>query len=457
MSSVLVPGPPPVLVRAPYRFPPVTRLDAVLAADLPGCPTAFTAVQFDAGIRSEPTSLAGLSHLLAAVLREGAGTLPAEEFAPVLEGLGATWSTTIGDDSLIVSATAPADTVLRVLDHVSRAARFPSFEGGRVARLRDAQSAQVEARWARPGTAAAEALGRVLYRTGRPTVAPHGTTRTLRGLSEQVLRDHHGALLASGPRVVLVGDLRRIALDRVAQAAAQLVPRQPVHPAAGPVGALPYTPPEARTPAGRDIVVVDRPGAAQAVIRVAHHVPLVARSQHSALAIAVHVLGGTVHSRLTRDLRDDRGLVYAVHAALQLTQDTGVFGVATQTTPRHAGTVVARVLDRIAELREHGVSEGELKSSVNLLIGRLPIGFHTPGAVGLALCALASAGATDEFHTRRYADLAGLVPGEVGDAAREFLSTDRPAVVIEGDASLVVPSLEAAGLGPVRIDALGHA
>ncbi|MFI9330494.1 M16 family metallopeptidase [Kitasatospora sp. NPDC052868] len=457
MSPVLVPGPPPVLVRAPYRFPPVTRLDAVLAADLPGCPTAFTAVQFDAGIRSEPPSRAGLSHLLAAVLREGTGALPAEEFAPVLEELGTTWTTTIGDDSLIMSATAPVDTVLQVLELVARATRAPSYEDGRVARLRDAQSAQVEANWVRPGTAAAEALGRVLYRTGRPTILPHGTTRTLRGLSGQVLRDHHGALLASGPRVVLVGDLRRIALGRAAEAAAQLVPRQPVHPAGRSVGAFPYTPPEPRIPDGRDIVVVDRPGTEQAVIRMAHHLPLVARSQHSALAIAVHVLGGTARSRLTRDLRDDHGLVYAVHATLQFTHDTGVFGVATQTTPRHSGAVVARVLARIAELRESGVNEGELRNSIDLIIGRLPIDFHTPGAVGLALCALASTGATDEFHTQRYTELADLVPGDVGDAAREFLSTERLAVVIEGDASLVVPSIEAAGLGSVRIDTLGHA
>ncbi|MFB7472587.1 M16 family metallopeptidase [Kitasatospora sp. NPDC056184] len=457
MSPFLVPGPPPVPVRAPYQFPPVTRSGAVLAADLPGCPTAFAAVQFDAGIRSEPTSRAGLGHLLAAVLREGPGTRPAEEFASALEGLGAAWTTTLGEDSLLLSATAPADTVLQVLEQVARAARFPSFEDGPVARLRDAQSAQVRANWARPGTAAAEALGRALYRTGRPTVLPHGTTRTLGGLSAQVLRDHHGALLASGPRVVLVGDLRRIALDRAAGTAARLVPRPPDRQAAEPVGAPPSTPPEPRTPAGRDIVVVDRPGAAQAVIRVAHHLPLVARSEHSALAIAVHVLGGTVHSRLTRDLRDDRGLVYAVHAALQLTRDTGVFGVATQSAPRHAGTVVARVLDRIDELREHGVGEGELASSVDLVTGRLPIDLHTPRAVGLALCALASTGAADAFHTRRHAELAGLVPGEVRDAAREFLGTERSAVVVEGDASSVVPALDAAGLGPVRLDALGHA
>ncbi|MDH6123601.1 pitrilysin family protein [Kitasatospora sp. GP82] len=447
MRAELIPGPPAAGIGRPYIFPEVIRRGGLLAADLPGCPTAYAALLFDHGIFHEPTGKEGLLQLLFAVLREGGERLGRDELAFELEGLGATWFTTVGDDFVQVATVAPTASITEAVRIISETVRRPRLAAEAVARVRDNQVSALATNWSNPGRRQTEALARALYRTGRQTVLPGGTTASLSSISARVLGEYHQQHIAEAGRLVLAGDIDGIDLDEVAT----LSPVERIPPAASTPRAVP------REAMGRDIVVVNRPGAVGARITLAHHVPLNSGSLHSGLTVATHILGGTTHSRLTRELRDRRGHVYAVNAGLQLSSCTGVFSVSTQTAIETAGEVVKTVFHEIESMRLEGVTPEELKSTLVLLTGQFPITYLTPQAVGMALGGMASIGARDDFYTQKYRELASLDRAAVNEAARNHLSSSDLTVVVEGPAPQLTEILSSAELGPVRIDNEGVA
>ncbi|MFI9719959.1 M16 family metallopeptidase [Streptomyces sp. NPDC052396] len=447
MRVDLKPGPPATRVARPYVFPEVIRRGPLIAADLPGCPIGYAALLFDHGVLHEPAGKEGVLQLLFAAVREGGERLGRDELAFELEGMGATWSTTVGDDFVLVATVAPTAALVPAVRAIAETVRRPRLAADAVDRIRDGQVSALAANWSNPGRRQEAALARALYRSGRQAVPLRGTVASVGSISPGFLGEYHRQHIAGTGRLVLAGDLAGIDLDTIAEAGA--ASGEAV--AAGAPRSVP------RPAVGRDLVVVDRPGAVGARIALAHHVPVDAGSVHAPLTVACHVLGGTTHSRLTRELRDRRGQVYEVSAGLQLTSRSGVFSVRTQTSAGAAGEVVATVLQEIEALRRGGVTADEFEAARALLTGQFPIAFLTPQAVGIALAALASLGATDDFHSRKYRELASLDRTSVNEAAKNQLSSSDLTVVVEGEAGPLLASLNSAGLVPVGTDDGGRA
>ncbi|TQF04044.1 insulinase family protein [Kitasatospora acidiphila] len=453
MHVDLKPGPPATRVARPYVFPEVIRRGPLIAADLPGCPIGYAALLFDHGVLHEPAGKEGVLQLLFAAVREGGERLGRDELAFELEGMGATWSTTVGDDFVLVATVAPTAALVPAVRVIAETVRRPRLAADAVARIRDGQLSALAANWSKPGRRQEAALARVLYQSGRQAVPLRGTVASVGSITPGFLSEYHRHHIAGTGRLVLAGDLAGIDLDMVVEAGAAL--GGPMALGEAVAAGAPRSVP--RPAVGRDFVVVDRPGAVGARIALAHHVPVDAASVHAPLTVACHVLGGTTHSRLARELRDRRGQVYEVSAGLQLTSRSGVFSVRTQTGTETAGEVVATVLQEIETLRRGGVTADEFEAARALLTGQFPIAYLTPQAVGIALGCLASLGGTDDFHSRKYRELASLDRTSVNEAAGNQLSSSDLTVVVEGEARPLLASLHSAGLGPVRTDDEGRA
>jgi predicted Zn-dependent peptidase len=91
--------------------------------------------------------------------------------------------------------------------------------------------------------------------------------------------------------------------------------------------------------------------------------------------IATEVLGGGVSSRLWRDVRERRGLAYAVGTALTLHRKAGVALVSAATQPKNLARLVATTARAVRRFREEGVTWSELLRAKNQ--------FHAEAALSL--------------------------------------------------------------------------
>jgi predicted Zn-dependent peptidase len=78
------------------------------------------------------------------------------------------------------------------------------------------------------------------------------------------------------------------------------------------------------------------------------------------LSVLDAVVGGGMASRLFQEIREKRGLVYSVYSAHNAYRGGGVFSIAASTSPKNCEEVLALIRAELADLVEHGVSEGEL-------------------------------------------------------------------------------------------------
>ena len=89
------------------------------------------------------------------------------------------------------------------------------------------------------------------------------------------------------------------------------------------------------------------------------------------LQIMSDILGGGMSSRLFQEIREKRGLAYAVQAFPSLHQDTGEFCVYVGTSPENTEKVIRLIKSEFADIAENGVTAEELDRAKESAAGHL--------------------------------------------------------------------------------------
>jgi len=96
-----------------------------------------------------------------------------------------------------------------------------------------------------------------------------------------------------------------------------------------------------------------------------------------ALALLDGVLGGGMSSRLFQEIREKRGLAYAVYSFSALYGDTGEFAVYAGTRPDNAETVVKLIREELDRVAADGVTTDELDRVRQASTGHLVLGLES--------------------------------------------------------------------------------
>jgi predicted Zn-dependent peptidase len=99
-----------------------------------------------------------------------------------------------------------------------------------------------------------------------------------------------------------------------------------------------------------------------------------------ALRVLDNVFGGTSSSRLFQEVRERRGLAYAVYSFTSAYQDTGQVGLYLGTRPDNITEGLAVVASELARLREEPATPEELTRAKENLRGRVVLALESTGA-----------------------------------------------------------------------------
>ncbi len=119
---------------------------------------------------------------------------------------------------------------------------------------------------------------------------------------------------------------------------------------------------------GRPLTVVARPNEQ---VNLLLGVPgLVATDERrSTMSVLNAIFGSGMSSRLFQQVRERRGLAYAVYSFAPAYSDAGLFGMYAGCSPAKAGTVAALMRAELERLAEDGVSADELARASGQLAG----------------------------------------------------------------------------------------
>ena len=144
------------------------------------------------------------------------------------------------------------------------------------------------------------------------------------------------------------------------------------------------------------------------------------------------ILGGGMSSRLFQNIREKRGLVYAVFSGLSTFRDAGCLSVYAGTSAARARTVVDLVLEELHRLKSEPTAAEELQRAKDYLKGSMLLSLESTGSRMSNL-------ARQEIYFGRYisldetaAQIDAVTHEDVMGVARELFQSDRIAVTILG-------------------------
>jgi predicted Zn-dependent peptidase len=451
--SVLDQRPAPGVPRD-YDFPAFDREElanglTLIRAHVPGRPLlqAQLIVRGDSGggATSEAAAQAGVTVLTARAMSEGTSQRDAVAFVEASERLGAEMGAAAGWDSLAVHVEVPRTHLAAAVDLFAEMTLEPSFPEAEVERLRGERLNDLQQAMADPRRRAELAYPATIYADGaaygRPT---GGVSETVAGLERDAVVDRHGALLHPGNASVIVsGDLDGVAVDDIVSGAFGSWERTDATVATGTAVDTPA--------AGRRVVIVDRPGAAQSEIRVGHVGTPRTIDDFHAVSVMNALLGGLFNSRLNRLLREERGYTYGVSSGFDMRRAAGPFAVRCAVESDVTAPAIEDIMAELRRVREAPCEAEELDAARDYLIGVFPLRFETSAQVAGALAGLVVYGLPDDELDRYRPAVAAVTAEQVLDAAQRRIDPDAASIVVVGDAAKFEAALRDADLGEVEV------
>jgi zinc protease len=193
-------------------------------------------------------------------------------------------------------------------------------------------------------------------------------------------------------------------------------------------------------PQARTVVLVDRPGASQAVLQLGLRWPVLDAAQEA----TADALTWLLQERLRHQLREELGLTYGVHMWSTARPLATTLHLHTAVDAKAVAGALEMVLAELGTLEDTPLAPDSVERARWQVARGYDLRFRTAASVASRLVELERMGRAPE-HWEKYPEhLAAVTPASMQALVRQ-LSLGREVVVITGDAASLRPQLEAAG------------
>jgi predicted Zn-dependent peptidase len=324
--------------------------------------SAALGVWIRAGSRDEKEKVAGISHLMEHMLFKGTPDMNALQVAEAFESIGAQENAATGEEYTILYARFLPEHLERALDIVSDMVKNPTLAD--LEREREVIVEEIGMYEDRPDQMADENLSSLIFHNdtlGRPII---GSKDTVRGVDHDILRDFHkNTYNASNVFVVCAGKLDPDEFEGMAgEKFADLPSGEPFERNANP-----------GTPDSRFFYKFKETEQYHVSIG-SLGIPAKSEDRY-AMASLNNVLGGGMSSRLFQEVREKRGLAYAVFSYHQGYSDTGASKMYVGSTTGNVEEAVKVMVEQLGKIQEDAITDEEfdrtkqqLKSSTLLAL-----------------------------------------------------------------------------------------
>jgi zinc protease len=429
-------------------LPPVTdaRIDngvRLLTVANTETPTVTIRAVFAMGQRDEPLGKAGLANLTASMMSEATQRRSAAEFSEALERIGASLSVAAGNYEAAVTLNVLSKHLDAGMDLMLERLLEPAFTEEDFERIKSRQmESLMQARKSGPALAA-RAIDAVLAGPEHPLSFPGGglpstvaniTLDDVKAFYARHIPSQLQGVLASSsvPHEALLASLQGLAALPVEEADRE------------PVDGLPGI-------EGRTLFLVEREGAAQSSLRLAHpSLRYDALGDFYLAGLANFNLGGTFDSRINLNLREDKGYTYGIRSGFAGGPDFGSFRVSGEINKEATAAAITELLGELERYAASGMTEAEFEYLQNAVGQADALRYETPGAKLGLLSEILRYDLPLDYRHQQQAMLRQTSRDELNALAGRLLDPFNLAIVVVGDLDQIRPRLEGLNL-PIKL------
>jgi predicted Zn-dependent peptidase len=344
-----------------YEFTTLPNGLRVISQDMPSVRSATIGCWVDTGSRDEDPIEAGASHFLEHLLFKGSETMPARAISEAFDAVGARHNAfTSKEYTCYWARVRDADLQLAV-DILSEMLQRPAFRQEEIDSERHVVLEEINMNEDDPTDVAHERFVQALW-GGHPLAPPVlGTKESITSMSRDTIAGYWGRRYS--PRSVVVAAAGRVDFDDLVRRIGDAMGEWEGD--AEPRAAVPAA-------IGAKVEVTRRDTEQAHLVLGGEGLPR-GDDRRFAHTIVDHVLGGGMSSRLFREIREERGLAYAVHSFRMPFLETGGVAVYAGTTPSQAPEVLKLIRVELDKMMETGPTEDELARAKGNVEGSLAL------------------------------------------------------------------------------------
>jgi len=320
-----------------------------------------------AGSRDERDEVAGISHLMEHMLFKGTPSMDALGIAQAFEGIGAQENAATGEEYTVLYARFLPEHLEKALDIMSDMILNPTLVD--LEREREVIVEEIKMYEDRPDQMSDEYLSSLIFHDdtlGRPII---GSAETVRGVDHDILKNFHADTYnGSNVFVIGAGKLDSDAFEKMVKEKLSGLPEgEPFVRESDP-----------KQPDSRFFYKFKE--------TEQYHVAMgslgipASSEDRFAMAALNNVLGGGMSSRLFQEVREKRGLAYAVYSYHQGYSDAGAIKTYVGSTTGNVEEATKVIVEQLARIQSEPVDDEELYRTKQQLKSSTLLAMESTGA-----------------------------------------------------------------------------
>ncbi len=143
------------------------------------------------------------------------------------------------------------------------------------------------------------------------------------------------------------------------------------------------------------------------------------------LMVANEILGGYFGSRLMKNIREEKGLTYGIFSGIANLKHASYFVISADVKKENRLEAISEIIKEIDNLRNFPVSEEELKTVCNYMLGQIQSSINTPFALISHFKDLYQNGLSyDYFHTY-IQTIRSITPAQIQSLVKKYMTPDK--------------------------------
>ena len=194
-----------------------------------------------------------------------------------------------------------------------------------------------------------------------------------------------------------------------------------------------------------DTMIIDRKGAPQTTIVLGLPVVTPDNKDYVPLLVTNSLLGGSFGSRITTNIREDKGYTYSPFSSVSNSKGSTVWAEQADVTSEHTVDAMKEIEKEIKKLQDQAPSEEELDGIQNYSAGIFVLQNSSPGGIIGQLNFLDLYNLPDSYLTNYVKNIHAVTPEKVSETAKTYIQYDKMTKVMVGDKQAIQQQINKAG------------
>lgn len=373
-----------------------------------------------------------LADLTAEMIREGTQTLDAKALADKVAAMGGEINSFAGMDQFVIVGTVLSEFAPELIKLMADLVMNPALPESETERIKNDLKRALAVQQTIPQNIATAKFFSTLYQD-HPYGRYYPTPQMLDVYTTEQVKEFHRQNFGAKRTVVYVAGKfdDALTLNAITNAFSTWIP--------GPeVSYLPANP-----VSKKDVTLLNRANAPQSTLMIGLPVVPPSHPDYQALALTNTLLGGAFGSRITKNIREDKGYTYSPFSTIQHRHGTSVWYEQADVTSEHTSASLREIAREINRLQTEAPTEEELNEIKSYSAGSFVRQNSNPFGIIGQLNFMDQHNLPESYLENYINNLHAITPEKVKQTAATYLKYQDMTLVLVGDKKLIEKQIQA--------------